>query len=365
MAITALNRSGTYRTVSNFLQFEKRGWRQTSPVDYGRVLPYQMFRVYIEDVLPGQPFGLGHGPFWSWTLPLYNGSTREQQIAYNSAYSRLMNKIRDGSERAEIGTGLVEIGSSARMVELRAMQLFRAARALRKGDVRSFLSELRVRELRKHRRKKWSSPKDFSALWLEYWMGWAPLVGDILTSVEVLTRKEFQGKLRVSRRFEAHRRSGSYQSYPDGQYTAQDFEMIYRGRVILGCEYSVSNPNLALANNLGLINPGLTAYQVIPFSWLLGWFVNVEQYLGAWTDLAGVTIKNSYTTRYAKGEGSSMNYGKNNTQGQWSHKYIREDVVMNRSLGISPPSLIWKLPERLSITRAATAISLLVGQLRG
>lgn len=52
----------------------------------------------------------------------------------------------------------------------------------------------------------------------------------------------------------------------------------------------ISNPQLSQLQQLGLTNPALVAWELVPFSFVFDWFISVGQYLQGITALHGVTI---------------------------------------------------------------------------
>ena len=131
----------------------------------------------------------------------------------------------------------------------------------------------------------------------------------------------------------------------------------------------VSNPNLFLANQLGFVNAGVVAWDVVPFSFVLDWFVNVGQFLAAFTDFWGLTISNSQTSLLWIRE--TTKWQVNNTwpghpPGTVYRTYRFKRASATRRVGAIPgPTLAIRAPWVLSPVRGLTSISLLLQQLRG
>jgi len=278
--------------------------------------------------------------------------------AYNAAYNRAYGKINEQlSQQAQNLTALAEINSSFEMIFKRMTSMTKAYTALKKGNLRSALNYLSVQKpLAKHRRTRWTNPQDASALWLEYWFGWAPMLSDIWTSLEILynlspySDRPLEGKGRgnFAQPFQEDKAPGSYNT------------KVFNGTcfVRLSTRVTVSNPNLFLAARLGLLNPVGTAFELIPFSWLGNWFSNIGTYIQSWSDHYGLTFTDTFETCYVRCNGTetwSRSYGVERDGFSYEiHKTRRSSRAFLRK-----PALVWELPDRLSLTRAATASSII------
>jgi len=110
------------------------------------------------------------------------------------------------------------------------------------------------------------------------------------------------------------------------------------------------------ASQLGFVNPVSVAWQLVPFSFVVDWFVNVGQFIGSYTDFVGVEQSNPCVTRY---QVADCIVSANN------RPYVYEglSIYVRRTLGIPSPSLKVRPWNGVSPVRAATAIALLIQQL--
>lgn len=125
----------------------------------------------------------------------------------------------------------------------------------------------------------------------------------------------------------------------------------------LGSFVQISNPNLYRANQLGIVNPLSVAWELTPWSFLVDWFVNVGDCIGAMSDLFGVQLVDPYTTRYR--------VAVSHEEDKWNEKNCEySSIGVSRELGISGPSLIIRPFKLWGWKRLATAVSLFIQQLR-
>lgn len=274
------------------------------------------------------------------SAPAYSGGA--DTAAKNKAYASLVAHLGDASLWA---VNLAEHRQAYVMVAKRAVQITRFARALHRFDFPEAARQLSTGIPRGLR----ASSKWFGNNFLEYHFGWEPLIQDIGAAINTLQNpippKRIKG-------------TGGYKSrtlVDTGAFGSKGYR-VYDARCRMQSDVLVTNPNLHLASQLGFVNPLAVAWELVPFSFVVDWFVNIGQCLASFTDFAGVQLVNPMTTTYQVAMEDANWYN------GWVNRY--RSVYVQRSTSISGPSLRARPWKGVSPVRAATAISLLVQQLR-
>lgn len=310
--------------------------------------------------------------FKSYPLAYIYGQTFDWS---DSVYPSLMNKAKAKfkdkiSANAEWLVNLAERKQSMEMIENRLLQLWEFARKLRRGDVVGAAWQLGLAQPREAARRvdkslaRRNKAKTFANRWLEFHFGWEPLASDIDSACKFLS--EPINDCPIATRVTA--------SYLDDKSmivteTWQGFDRLKwvragKRRVRIGGSVRIDNPNLFLANRMGMVNPATIAWELVPFSFVVDWFVNVGEFLASFTEFWGMTIVDPYHTYYGTetvfGTRQVYTYNPLVLQTMWevsstSSKHQRLLGIPNTTLGVRPP---W----RLSPTRALTAASLLIQQ---
>lgn len=291
-------------------------------------------------------------------------------IVKNKLYGRIQNELRYDS--ATLGTTMLEWRSSYEMIAKRALQLRRLYQKWRRSVSGPPIT---VRRSSKKYRNRWRHKdpasldlaKRMSAGWLEYWMGWAPLVGDITNAVKQLDLPGAERKLRVAVR-NAYSRDDKF--YMNGPFPWYAYSLRFESRSRYGCtaHVEVTNANLFVARNMGLTNPLEWAWEITPWSWMVNWFVNVDQVLSQHSVYHGLAITNVAGTLKSEVNGSCRNTYWSYNGSAWVplidiQGFSGTAFFRRKQWGLPAPELVVDIPLRLSLSRAATAISLLVGQL--
>lgn len=286
----------------------------------------------------------------------------------NRARAKLLEQIE--LKLSEWMTSLAEGRQTARMVQDRSSRLNRAAGYLADGTVKG--AEQCRKELRIARRrapptwkvKTYLAAKDLGGLWLEYWMGWAPLFGDIVQGVKNLAyRQGFginigDGIVSAASGTKATPRIHAYGSYERRIDTLVDGFALRKIRF----RYISINNNERMLRELGLTNPWVTIHDIIPWSWLLAWGHNLRDVLKEWDDLNGVEIDSSSIVvsdiQRVRQEAILKCW-----DGSIEAK-VHSTVRFVRSCPTALPGVRFRvfLP-RLNLTRAATSVSLLFQKL--
>lgn len=202
----------------------------------------------------------------------------------------------------------------------------------------------------------------FGSNYLEYHFGWEPLMKDIEASIDLFTNP-----LRVPYGNRVVARSTSQTSviHPTGSLYSVSEDYDWVSHVSIRATVSLSNPNAYRLEQLGLLNLAVLGWELIPFSFIVDWFVNVGDFLSSFTDFAGLTLSRqsvTHKTQYAARQfyrtyvGGPPNYPIGDVQ-------VRQFIgyAMTRRTVITFPSLIVRPPKWPSVVRCTTAISLLTG----
>ena len=124
-----------------------------------------------------------------------------------------------------------------------------------------------------HWEKVKASGGDLGGLWLETWFGWLPTVADIQACAEIICSPIMDHHILQTAAYDYRWRYR--RDYPGVGYT--QILAYGKGYVKIGFQVSVTNPNLYLLNTLGLLNPFVVGWDLIKFSWLVGWVGNFQQ----------------------------------------------------------------------------------------
>lgn len=266
--------------------------------------------------------------------------------SYNKAYNSLKGKMGDQSTW---GVNVLERQRTIGMIVQRVTQITKFARKLNRFDFWGAAKELGLSKPPNNVARR--RAKSFGNAFLEYHFGWEPLVKDIGAAVDTL-QHDFDSKRIVG--------TGQYAikiPYNSGSGTGRYSQMVeFIDYCKIGAKMRVTNPDLFLANQMGFVNPLSVVWELVPFSFVVDWFVNVGQFLGSMTDFAGLSISSGYTTHYQVIKRTES--WQTGLVARYSSTFVR------RGYGISGPTLKARPWKGVSPVRAATAISLLVQQLK-
>lgn len=363
-----------FASQPTFRKFDKwsQWYRSKTKV---RIQPnaYQMRNSWVDKLLPGS--ATGYDCVNSWAGTKIGAGDSNDTLAMNLARERFVNACKDKCS-SQLGTTLAEWKQSEKMIVLRAGQLLSAIKALKGGDVKKLERALQIdvntqqaKKARKSFRGRYAEGRnrfrdekiplpdrirrgsqDLSNLWLEYHFGWAPLLDDIHGACDVLKSNPPAQRVRTTGKKEQKT------VVVAGQY-AWSTNGTYKVKASIGAEVYISNTNLALANQLGLVNPASIAWEIVPFSFLVDWFIPVGKFLESWTDMLGYTVRYPYNTLLREATGTQEYKQSSASQGATCSA-----VGMIRALGVPPFRLVRPPFNGFSVARGATAIALVIQQ---
>lgn len=280
--------------------------------------------------------------------------------AYLKAYEKFKSKVK--SSEAMLSVSLAERKQAVDMIEKRSLQIYRFVRSLKRfrfdeaADALGISRSKRPKDLRQ-------SARSLGSNYLEFHFGWSPLIGDIGNAVETL--QSGIPPLKVSAKGSASRSfketTGIY--WYDQTYWTHSVSSDVR----IASAVRVTNPNLFLANQLGFVNPAMVAWELVPFSFVVDWFVSVSDFLGSFSDFLGVELIDPYVTRFVNHRRSELNVYKDSRTGNIIRvlECDTRRVHLRRTPGPIPgPALRVRPITGFSVRRGFAAMSLLLQQLR-
>jgi hypothetical protein len=282
----------------------------------------------------------------------------ELQQANNNAYEKFADKVK-GAE-AMLAVNIAERNQALEMIASRAKQLLQFCNFLRRRQFQKAAACLGVKTPKSVRHLG----RDVSAAFLEFHFGWEPLIGDIGAGVDILQGDVPDKHIRsrgkpVTKDFHVHL---------SDDFTVTDYGTKVKVQTSCSARVVVTNPSLHAADQWGFVNPVSVAWELVPFSFVVDWFVPVSSFLNSMTDFLGLEM--DQTCYFSLIHTPAWVY----TQG-----YVRPDIHLvgtktvattgyhaSRTLGIPSVTLVPRRVSGISPVRAATAVSLLLQQgLRG
>lgn len=274
----------------------------------------------------------------------------------NRSLSKARSALKD--QKVNLGQAWAERRQVSNQVLQTAKKLATAAVALRKGHWKDACSALGIKGVK-------PVSKTLASQWLGYQYGWKPLLSDIHGAVLALEKRD-RDQWMVTVKGSASSVQQQTSAYRANLPYANDGS----GKSVFGVMTRIdacpSNSAVASAASLGLTNPVLLAWELVPFSFVVDWFVPIGDYLSQFDALAGWEIRGYSQSTLSKMEWSFRGYNGrwNSTVGMLSHYGLwyshYRSVSLNRSAGTSVPFPMFpNIKDPISKAHLANAAALL------
>lgn len=253
-------------------------------------------QIFVKNLDTTMAFGQSSRETWSYVTPDWTEAviqdndaqySRVRDAAYNKAYFRFWNLLR-GDNTAGLGINLFQWRQTWKMLGRTQDRLY------------SIMNDAAVESRRRARNGSALQGERFADLFLEKQFGWAPLFAD---SWAVVQEMAGFGKHPLSFTDRWFSSDASAEGFPPDRVVDPYKRYLGRyvhARVTVAAKARVYNPNLWLANRMGLVNPAVIAWDAVPWSFLVGMFSNLSGYIQSFTNDLGVALSSgnvTYSTR--------------------------------------------------------------------
>lgn len=261
------------------------------------------------------------GPGIARYFPCWVGATPAWSLDSSTLTQKAVESCRGkiDASKSQVLVTLAELAKTKRMVVDRGVRLalgaYAIGRGLNKPTVMGFfhgknqshldgvLKSFRWTRERFHRPIRGQA---LNEMWLEYRYGWRPLVADIqnLTQTMLNLEERVSGR-QVARSTQqvASKTTTSKQNYGDGPVGAPftwEMTRTVTEELIVRATHLYMPGQASHANQFGLTAYAGTVWELVPFSFVVDWFVDVGGWISAWEPKPGVTDLGSCVTTVRK-----------------------------------------------------------------
>jgi hypothetical protein len=370
----------TYSSVrtSGYISLKKQG-----------KLPPQPYSMVVVDVEPGsftsfkqwtgQPWFVNFTSFANPNLLDTDIPLGHLSVDENLLISKLAGKI--NKSQANLAEDIVQHHQTTRLLTENVIRFGTFLSLVTGGSpesVRRFLGNAKgsssfVRGLKLLRKSGLSGVGLLAQLWLEYRYGWLPLVQDLDAAVGAFHTyvKKSPGiqSVTASRRKTTNViRKVVYATNPNGSPRTRFYYEKVSTVCKIGIRYQLDSKLVNTMAGFGLTSPVSLAWELIPFSFVVDWFLPIGSAIQAFSAFEGLTFMSGYKTYFTKSN-VLLKVSENYTHVDVNplNSYVLKDkgscfgfrVTMNRSvLSNFPSPSTPKLKNPLSLIHAANAAAL-------
>lgn len=280
---------------------------------------------------------------------------------------KLLGKLREKLQGSEFNLArfLGEGHQALEMIGGTAIKLAKAYRHLRKGDIAGTAKSLLEGTSRaplKPYQQKWVKPTaaNLSSHWLELQYGWLPLIKDVQAGAEFLAH-QLSVPLQTTYRMSVRREQTQtrFTQLDPGNAGVTSTASRYHQRFL---KVIVSEHPTGLAS-LGLLDPSIVAWELLPWSFVADWFIPIGSYLEA-RAVTSMIVAKYVTTDKTYGRTFPIDGGVYFPKAAYTFKQL----VLTRTVSAAPklPFPEFKpLSKVASWQHCANAVALLVGGFAG
>lgn len=269
----------------------------------------------------------------------------------NGVLIRLSDKVRE--KDIDLGIAIGEYKETAAFIATAMSKTARSYRMLRRGRLGDA-----VKTIKGFRRSKGENniPKEAitmaSGAWLSYQLALKPLLGDVHSALELM-----ENSIDTSQRYLNVHSTLREITFAEDELNSYMFSsMACHGKVT----FVIDNPFWYTMSQVGVTNPISTAWELVPFSFVVDWFTPVGSVLTSMVPPQGVEFIDGYTYMKLRGHSKQQSDNGPYTDQGWhtigfSFEKYKDRIPLN-----TWPKPKFHVPDlSLSIGKVTTGLALL------
>lgn len=339
-----------------------------SKITIRSVRPIHVFLQYMYGQTPWTSYTDRYQYVVGAPLQDYSFEIQHSPLAIAMARDKVIKKILD--RKVNLAQAVAEGQKTIDMVASAATKIAKTLRNLRKGNLAQAARDLTG--------SKAGAPRGSSVAknWLELQYGWKPLLSDIYGACETLAARtqppilKFRAKATTS----DSKRVYVDSSHPNESGTVTNKETGYTSTAKIVVAYAMGSQTPRTMSQLGISDPLSLAWELLPYSFVVDWFLPVGDYLASLGYDTGLSFRMGSEVRISKNcwevnmESRTKDFG-NGTFSRFTYDgcsiVTSRNVLLDRvHLTASPSPSLPSFKNPLNIGHMLNALALLRGAVR-
>lgn len=273
----------------------------------------------------------------------------------NAALIEARNKLK--STDINLGVAFAERAQTARLLGSTASSIAKSYTALRHGKIRHAMNLLGISSSR-------SQPRGSNAprKWLELQYGWKPLLSDVFGACEALSKRD-KTDWRVTAKSTKQGTYTNSKTYGNVSVrTPGSSRVQVRRGAFVRIDALPANETLISLASVGVTNPLLIAWELVPFSFVVDWAFPVGSWLESLDAYLGYSSATTSTSQLVRAEwfeeGGDYENSSWHTFGQWTGGKRVVRLVRSVANGVPLPHFP-RIKDPFSFQHMANGLSLL------
>lgn len=290
----------------------------------------------------------------------------------NSCASKVLKKIKD--QTINLGQVFGERKQTANLIASTATRIAKSISSLKRGNLAGAVNQLIPGARpsggmqRRYNRRHNMSPNDrASSTWLELQYGWLPLLSDVHGGAEFIAKaqnRQWRQRVTVSQEGSYAYQTFGSTGFSDAIALTHTYNLLYKTKRTY--VYLIENTAAKTLSEAGISNPATVAWELLPWSFVVDWFLPVGNWLNNIDATAGCTFESGVLSYRYRARVDTEGQGTTRVGIHGAHTYVGQgtswsqtEECVRQALGSFPDNPTPSFKDPVSYTHMWNALALL------